>query len=128
MTCLYRIVFCGFLLTMFPMTSSFAAEETKKAEKAEPETACKKRKLTARGRPNRIRVMATMSAIVSWIKRSNKAYGTEYGDWHRALNTKIKCNKVKGSDYHICDVSGKPCIRPKLEEVAGKLSDKKPKK
>ena len=99
---------------------AYAQKKGDSAEKKDPQL-CKKRKLNRRGRPNRISVIASMNAIISWIKTVNKSYGSEYGDWHRAQSAQIKCEKVKGSDYYVCSAAGKPC---KKEEEKGNETEK----
>ncbi len=118
----YKLFLILLAISIFLFAPSGYAKEEKdqKTETEEVEPVCKKRKLKSRGRPNRIQIMASMSAIVSWIKRANKAYGTEFGDWHRAQTSKTKCNKIAGSDYYICMAEGKPCKKSNKETTPTK--------
>ncbi len=101
------IIRCFFIaFVCLAMPGHAIGEDKKEPPKIDP---CKAKKVSTRGRPNRIQAMASMNAVISWINMTKKKHGKEYALWHTASDKKISCEKIKDSDYYICFAGGKPC-------------------
>lgn len=101
-------IFRLIVITFFCLAPQLSAkaEEDNEEPKIDP---CQAKKVSTRGRPNRIQAMASMNAVISWINMTKKKHGKDYALWHTAADKKISCEKIKGSDYFICFAGGKPC-------------------
>lgn len=92
---------------------SLQAHQTNAAEQSEDKV-CTESKVQGQGRPNKMRSMANMNAIIDWMNATKKQHGKEYAQWHFAIENSVKCRKA--GDFNICLAEGKPC-KPKAEKA-----------
>src|SRR5690606_19538291 len=86
-----------FAAAMSFMTAASAAEDTEDAANPQCE-----RKLVAKGFPNLIASVASMSALRLWAETALDQYGPDYAMWHNAASAAVRCNVVKDSEYTTC--------------------------
>lgn len=91
------------LLALTPLLTPASA-----TDKSEPEALCKKG-VAAKGYPDLIKSIASLSALRSWSQTVNNKHGSNYSMWHNAKSQAMECEQKENSDFFVCIVSGKPC-------------------
>ncbi len=94
---------------------SIQTQQLNAAEQSEDKV-CTDSKVQGQGRPNKMRSMANMNAIIDWMNATKKKHGKDYAQWHFANENTVKCRKA--GDFNICLAEGTPC-KPKAEKTKG---------
>lgn len=108
-----KIFFSAILLVMLvgPTAAMAAEPQDGKPGAAAPageETPMCLEKVSTKGRPHKLNVVASLGTVRAWTQKAMK-YGEEYTMWHNAENQIVKCDKLPRSDFFVCFASGKPC-------------------
>ncbi|MGI9387869.1 MAG: hypothetical protein ACR2OX_10605 [Methyloligellaceae bacterium] len=62
-----------------------------------------------KGFPNKVKTVASLSAVRLWTEAAQKKSGPEYAMWHNASRKELKCIFVQNSEYIMCFAKGTPC-------------------
>ena len=112
---LFATTMLGLLLV--PDLSQAAAKKADQPTQEAEEAAKLCRKGIKRaGTPNKLSVVASLSAVRNWTQAAMK-HGDTYAMWHNAQSSGVKCEKFDRSDYFMCIASGKPCRAESLDQV-----------
>lgn len=96
-----------------------APSPTQAADATGPQSQCQRR-MMAKGFPNRIETVASLSAIRIWTQMAKDKHGAEFAMWHNADGKALKCSPVKNSDYIACFATGRPCKASTTGKTAAK--------
>lgn len=98
-----------FLLRAAVLAAATAASAGATAVQAADDSNCK-RKVVAKGFPNRTETVASLSAVRLWVEATRRKYGPDYSMWHNAASPAVRCNLVDDySGYRMCIAIGRPC-------------------
>lgn len=67
------------------------------------------RRVVAKGFPNRIETVASLSAVRIWSETAKDRHGPDYAMWHNAGGRSLRCSPVQSSNYIMCVAIGRPC-------------------
>jgi hypothetical protein len=67
------------------------------------------RRVVAKGFPNKIETVASLSAMRIWSETAKDRHGSDYAMWHNAGGRSLRCSAVQNSKYIMCVAIGRPC-------------------